>query len=160
MTLINIANYYKFITDSSGNLLKGIFESNVRDYQGNNSVNSCIANTLKNKNAEDFWWLNNGITILSDKITPITSKQLSIDNPEIVNGLQTSTEIYNYFSENKDKLDSENRNVLVRFIVPDTEEVRDDIIFATNNQTNIPKSSLRVTDAIHLQIEMLSLIHI
>ena len=154
MTLINIANYYKFITDSSGNLLKGIFESNVRDYQGNNSVNSCIANTLKNKNAEDFWWLNNGITILSDKITPITSKQLSIDNPEIVNGLQTSTEIYNYFSENKDKLDSENRNVLVRFIVPDTEEVRDDIIFATNNQTNIPKSSLRVTDAIHLQIEM------
>lgn len=54
VTLINIANYYKFITDSSGNLLKGIFESNVRDYQGNNSVNSCIANTLKNKNAEDF----------------------------------------------------------------------------------------------------------
>lgn len=154
VTLINIANYYKFITDSSGNLLKGIFESNVRDYQGSNSVNSCIADTLKNKNAEDFWWLNNGITILSDKITLITSKQLSIDNPEIVNGLQTSTEIYNYFSENKEKLEGENRNVLVRFIVPDTEEVRDDIIFATNNQTNIPKSSLRVTDAIHLQIEM------
>ena len=33
-------------------------------------------------------------------------------------------------------------------------QIRDDIIFATNNQTNIPKSSLRVTDAIHLQIEM------
>ena len=42
----------------------------------------------------------------------------------------------------------------MRFIVPGSEEVRDDIIFATNNQTNIPKSSLRVTDAIHLQIEM------
>ena len=39
-------------------------------------------------------------------------------------------------------------------IVPSTEEARDDIIFATNNQTNIPKSSLRVTDTIHLQIEM------
>lgn len=154
VTLINIANYYRFITDSSGNLLKGIFESNVRDYQGNNSVNSCIADSLKNKNTEDFWWLNNGITILSDKITLITNRQLSIDNPEIVNGLQTSTEIYNYFSENKDRLVCENRNVLVRFIVPDSEEVRDDIIFATNNQTNIPKSSLRVTDAIHLQIEM------
>lgn len=154
VTLINIANYYKFITDSSGNLLKGIFESNVRDYQGSNSVNSCIADSLKNKNTEDFWWLNNGITILSDKISLITNRELSIDNPEIVNGLQTSTEIYNYFSENKDKLYNENRNVLVRFIVPDSEEVRDDIIFATNNQTNIPKSSLRVTDAIHLQIEM------
>lgn len=69
-------------------------------------------------------------------------------------GLQTSREIYNYFSENKDKLNNESRNVLVRFIVPDSEEIRDDIIFATNNQTNIPKSSLRVTDPIHLQIEM------
>lgn len=154
VALVNIADYYKFITDSSGNLLKGIFESNVRDYQGNNSVNSCIAETLKNKNAEDFWWLNNGITILSDNISLITNRKLSIDNPEVVNGLQTSTEIYNYFSENKDKLDGEYRNVLVRFIVPGSEEVRDDIIFATNNQTNIPKSSLRVTDSIHLQIEM------
>lgn len=154
VTLINISDYYRFITDSSGNLLKGIFEANVRDYQGCNSVNSCIADSLKNKTTEDFWWLNNGITILSDKITLITNKQLSVDNPEVVNGLQTSTEIYNYFSENKDKLEGENRNVLVRFIVPGSEEVRDDIIFATNNQTNIPKSSLRVTDAIHLQIEM------
>ena len=91
---------------------------------------------------------------MSDKITLITNRQLSIDNPEVVNGLQTSREIYNYFSESKDKLNNESRNVLVRFIVPDSEEIRDDIIFATNNQTNIPKSSLRVTDPIHLQIEM------
>lgn len=154
VTLINISEYYRFITDMYGNLQKGIFESNVRDYQGNNSVNTCIAETLKNKTNEDFWWLNNGITILSDKITLITNKKLSIDNPEVVNGLQTSTEIYKYFSDNKDKLNDEKRNVLVRFIVPQSEEVRDDIIFATNNQTNIPKSSLRVTDPIHLQIEM------
>ena len=39
-------------------------------------------------------------------------------------------------------------------IVPDNEESRDQIIFATNNQTNIPKATLRVTDPIHLQIEM------
>ena len=79
---------------------------------------------------------------------------MEITNPEIVNGLQTSTEIYNYFSNNQSMIDCEQRNVLVRVIVPSTEEARDDIIFATNNQTNIPKSSLRVTDAIHLQIEM------
>lgn len=44
--------------------------------------------------------------------------------------------------------------MLVRVVVPESEAVRDNIIFATNNQTNIPKSSLRVTDTIHLQIEM------
>lgn len=154
VTLINIAEYYKFITDSSGSLLKGIFESNVRDYQGSNAVNSSIAATLRNRDAEDFWWLNNGITVLSDKISLVTNKQLSISNPEVVNGLQTSMEIYNYFDEHKDELSRETRNVLVRFIAPDSEEARDRIIFANNNQTNIPKSSLRVTDPIHLQIEI------
>ena len=39
-------------------------------------------------------------------------------------------------------------------IRPKSEESRDNIIFSTNNQTSIPKSSLRVTDTIHLQIEM------
>lgn len=43
---------------------------------------------------------------------------------------------------------------MVRVIKPESEESRDNIIFSTNNQTSIPKSSLRVTDTIHLQIEM------
>ena len=63
-------------------------------------------------------------------------------------------EIYNYFSENREALESEKRSILLRIIVPDNEESRDQIIFATKNQTNIPKATLRVTDPIHLQIEM------
>lgn len=82
------------------------------------------------------------------------NSELQLTNPEIVNGLQTSNEIYNYYSQNVALLANEKRNILVRIIVPETEKVRDDIIFATNNQTNIPKSSLRVTDSIHLEIEM------
>lgn len=154
VTLVNLVEYFRFIADSEGKIKKGIFDSNVRDYQGTNAVNSSIADSLLNKKMEDFWWLNNGITVLSEKITLVTSKTLSILNPEIVNGLQTSTEIFRFFSDNKEEMKNETRNILVRFIVPESEEVRDDIIFATNNQTNIPKSSLRVTDSIHLQIEM------
>lgn len=153
VALVNLATYFKFITDDTGALRRNLFEANVRDYQGKNTVNSCIADTLSNKGKEDFWWLNNGITILADSITQITTKELSLLNPEIVNGLQTSTEIYNYFSNNATETIDEKRNVLVRVVVPENEEVRDRIIFATNNQTNIPKSSLRVTDTIHLQIE-------
>lgn len=154
ISLINLGKYYRFITDDSGKLRSNFFEYNVRDYQGNNSVNTSIANSLENNIDEDFWWLNNGITILADKITPIMANVLTIKNPKIVNGLQTSTVIYNYFSSNESLIDTEQRNVLVRVIVPSTEETRDNIIFATNNQTNIPKSSLRVTDPIHLQIEL------
>lgn len=153
VALVNLAIYYNFITDESGTLRRAFFEENVRDYQGKNAVNNCIAETLSSNGAEDFWWLNNGITILADNITQITTKELSLRNPEIVNGLQTSTEIYNYYSANPQQLEKEKRNVLVRVIVPENEEIRDNIIFATNNQTNIPKSSLRVTGTIHLQIE-------
>lgn len=154
VALVDLATYYKFIINDEGKIRKSLFDANVRDYQGKNLVNSCIANTLSEGNVEDFWWLNNGVTILAENITPVTTKELSLLNPEIVNGLQTSTEIYNYFSNNPECLENEKRHLLVRIIVPENEEVRDNIIFATNNQTNIPKSSLRVTDTIHLQIEM------
>ena len=43
---------------------------------------------------------------------------------------------------------------MVRVLKPESEASRDNIIFSTNNQTSIPKSSLRVTDTIHLQIEI------
>jgi hypothetical protein len=158
--LVNIRELFKFITDDKNILIKHIFESNVRDYQGKNNVNSEIANTLNVNMTEDFWWLNNGVTILSSKITPASNKKLTIQNPEIVNGLQTSSEIYRYFKENPRLLENqenqenqEKRNVLVRVIVPSSDEVRDKIIKATNSQTQIPKSSLRATDPIHRQIE-------
>ena len=153
--LVSLGEYFKFIIDDNQGLRKNFFEANVRDYQGKNAVNSCIRDTLEDTGStEDFWWLNNGITILASEATMANSRELQLTNPEIVNGLQTSNEIYNYYSQDIKRLEKENRNILVRVIVPETEKVRDDIIFATNNQTNIPKSSLRVTDPIHLQIEM------
>ena len=154
VTLVNIAKYYRFIVDEYGDLRKNIFESNVRDYQGKNSVNNEIQESLSNSTGEDFWWLNNGVTILASETSQETGKELVIVKPEIVNGLQTSTEIYNYFRQHPDMLETEVRNVLVRVIVPNDDASRDRIILATNNQTNIPKSSLRATDPIHWQIEM------
>ncbi len=150
VALVNLATYYRFITNDDGSLRRNFFKANVRDYQGPNAVNTSIGETLANNTKEDFWWLNNGVTILASKIMPLPTKELVLVDPEIVNGLQTSTEIYKHFSDNPLLLDSESRNILVRFIVPEDEESRDNIIFATNNQTNIPKSSLRVTDTIHL----------
>lgn len=154
IALVNIAKYYRFITDETGALRKYLFDSNVRDYQGHNSVNQDIHNTLSRPTGEDFWWLNNGITLLTDEAILATSKELVLTEPAVVNGLQTSNEIYQYFLANPEQLGSETRNVLIRVIVPESEDSRDRIILATNNQTNIPKSSLRANDPIHWQIEL------
>lgn len=152
--LVQLPDYYRFITDENGKLLRHIFESNVRDYQGNVTVNKQIQDTLKNDNdSEDFWWLNNGVTILAKAVQHQSGRHLLIAEPEIVNGLQTSSEIYSYFSKDKERMASDDRTILIRVIVPKSDESRDHIILATNSQTAIPKSSLRATDIIHRNIE-------
>lgn len=152
IALMNLREYYHFISNEKGDINYNLFEDNVRDYQGKNSVNSCIGETLKNKKDVNFWWLNNGVTILAEKVTPITNTCISLEAPKIVNGLQTSTEIFKNFMESESE--DEKREILIRIIQPTDEPIRDSIIFSTNNQTAIPKSSLRVTDKIHYQIEM------
>ena len=154
ITLTTLPNYYRFITDDEGKLIRHIFEYNVRDYQGKVAVNKQIEETLENGiKQEDFWWLNNGVTILAKSVQQQSGKHLSITEPEIVNGLQSSSEIYSYFARDNSRLETDGRALLVRIIVPKTEESRDHIILATNSQTSIPKSSLRATDIIHRNIE-------
>jgi len=148
--LVELTKYYEFISDN-GKLARSIFESNVRDYQGSVTVNTGIKQTLSNKDSENFWYLNNGVTIITPKAV-LSGKQLTIEDPQIVNGLQTSHEIYRFFSS-LDTLINDERAILVRIIKESDEEARDRIIRATNSQTNIPPTSLRSSDEIHRNIE-------
>lgn len=150
--LVRLKDYYQFITDENGKIKRHIFESNVRDYQGSTAVNQEIQETLEEEDSkEEFWWLNNGVTVLASKATAQGGKAIIVEDPEIVNGLQSSTEIYNFFQKYPDKEDS--RTVLLRVIVPQSVASRDKIIKATNSQTKIPPVSLRATDKIHRDIE-------
>lgn len=147
--LVKLSDFFNFITEN-GQLLRGLFESNVRDYQGQTQVNEEIQDSLSNAGKEDFWWLNNGITVVATQATQ-SGKALTIEDPQIVNGLQTSTEVFKYFKGGQGATDS--RTLLVRVIVPSEAASRDRIIKATNSQTYIPPASLRATDKIHRDIE-------
>ena len=147
--LVSIKDYLEFITDN-GHLRAHLFEGNVRDYQGKTEVNIEIRKTLETVSSEDFWWLNNGVSLICSKAS-LSGKVLTIEDAEIVNGLQTSREIFNAL--NGKDLTKETRNLLVRILKPQTQESRDRIIKATNSQTPIPAASLRATDKIHRDIE-------
>jgi hypothetical protein len=149
IALVSLTNYYEFITENN-KLIKAFFDANVRDYQGKIEVNQAIADSLKNPNNEDFWWLNNGVTITTTNAT-LASQSLTIEDPQIVNGLQSSHELYYHFSTGGNKDDS--RKIMVRVIKPVDEKSRLKIIKATNSQTSVPIASLRATDEIHLNIE-------
>lgn len=152
---VNLFSYYQFITDECGNLNKLLFEDNIRDYQGNVKVNGDIQDTLKQNYGVDFWWLNNGITILADEMTRGLDDIVGLVNPRIVNGLQTSNEIWRYYHNNGDVLDgtTDNRKVLVKCIKANDQDIRARIIRAANSQTSIPPAYLHSLDQIQLQIE-------
>lgn len=148
--LVRLADYQDFITDTTGKLDATLFEANVRDYEGESGVNRSIQETLEHEDKDvDFWWLNNGVTIVADKVQP-AGKLLQLVSPQIVNGLQTSHEIYKRGrSENL----QEGRGVLVKVIQADDDVIKDRIIRATNSQTSLGLSSLRATDRVQREIE-------
>lgn len=147
--LVAIPAYFAFITDD-GRFRSGLFDANVRDYQGSVEINRAIRQTLDSPEDEDFWWLNNGVTIIAREAHH-SGKNLTIRDPQVVNGLQTSHEIFSALSSNEKSGDE--RNVLVRVIVPKSDGSYQRIVRATNSQTTVPPASLRATDSIHRNIE-------
>jgi hypothetical protein len=155
VVLARLSDYFNFISDD-GRLRRYLFESNVRDFMGLNRVNEDIKATLENPVSPDFWWLNNGVTILATSAA-ITGKSIQATDIQIVNGLQTTESIFRYFQESNSSTDD--RCVLVKVIVSNNEAIRDAIIRATNNQTDVELSSLHATDKIQRDIEDVLLRH-
>jgi hypothetical protein len=97
--------------------------------------------------------LNNGITILAEKSNTASGfLELEIHDPQIVNGLQTSRQIYAHFAASSEKKDDP-RRLMVRVIKISDKTTRDAIIKCTNSQNEMPAEALRTTDAIHRQLE-------
>lgn len=148
---VSLSDFNDFITKDNGELEKSLVEANIRDYQGNNAVNKAIRETLQSGDDVDFWWLNNGITVLADDVARDMDKSITLTNPRIVNGLQTSNEIWNYCKDAA--FSGDDRKVLVKCIATNDQEARAKIIQATNNQSTIPPAYLRSLETIHLHIE-------
>ncbi|MDF1803015.1 AIPR family protein [Thalassovita sp.] len=149
VVLTLLKDFNSFLRNGGDAVRSDLFESNVRDYQGSTEVNSEISETLLAPTDVDFWWLNNGVTILSSQATQ-TGGSVTIENPQIVNGLQTSSQIAKFFNEGGS---DDNRMVMVKIVSSEDEVVRDQIIKATNSQNTVPRASLRATDKVQRDIE-------
>lgn len=153
VALVSLENYFEFLRDETGALRGHIFDWNVRDFQGGVEVNKEIANSLETDQSVEFWWLNNGVTIICKSAT-LASKTFSLLDVQIVNGLQTSHTIYQAMSSSDDLSNfAKSRAVLVRILVTEDMTVRDKVIRATNRQTAVGVASLRATDPIQRKIE-------
>ncbi len=144
-----IPDYLSFVKDEDGVLRETIFEENVRHYQGDVDVNKKIQTTLNGDFERDFWWLNNGITIIASDVRQ-HHKELTLKGVQIVNGLQTSYTIGKHY----ESVNTDDRSVLIKIIKCTDKSTIDNIISATNRQTAINPALLRATDDIQRKIEL------
>jgi hypothetical protein len=92
----DIANLVKKYGDA-------LFEKNVRGWMSFRKYNKDILNSCSSGNdAELFWFLNNGLTVVCEKCVPDPDKKvLKITNPQIINGQQTSIVLEKASIDNK-----------------------------------------------------------
>ncbi|MCT4784753.1 AIPR family protein [Exiguobacterium aestuarii] len=105
------------VVEIYGDMGDDLFESNLRiKIEDKNEVDASIQNTIKNE-PEDFWFLNNGITLIvpKDGISffhpeKVTINNLSTSRITVVNGAQTITSasevFYSFDTEYKEGLNN------------------------------------------------------
>ena len=126
-----VTEFLKIIRDDGGELNSGLFYDNVRDWLDSNPVNDEIRTTLGSDARARFVLMNNGITIIARTLQPTGNKFL-IEDFSIVNGCQTSHVIFG----ERDKMD-DSVMVPIRLIGTQDEGIINDIIRATNRQTEV-----------------------
>lgn len=149
-----------------------IFDMNIREYLGNKGVNKNIYTTLLDpEERKNFFYYNNGITIICEKMSKITTQPseynmnavFQIDNPQIVNGCQTVNSIYEAL-KNVDPtiLEKEYKDsfVMLKILEIDRENSVEDVLYKNivkyNNSQNAidEKTFVANTDIFNrLQIE-------
>lgn len=126
-----------------------LFEKNIRDEikesKTNKDIIYFIETSAKEKQGK-FWFLNNGITMVCDKVHEIgtSDNKLMLLNPQIVNGQQTAFCLKEV--KNRNRL-GRNAKVICRIVETDNYEFAKEIARTSNTQTKIDASDLISNDS-------------
>lgn len=118
-----------------------LFDKNIRNVLKSSSVNENVLETAKT-NPEDFWYFNNGITIVAGRIAadrikpPTTDATFQLSGLSVVNGAQTCGSLYKAKLEG---FDLENLFVTVRAISMESKQegFEEKVTRFTNTQNQI-----------------------
>ncbi len=133
-----------------------LLERNIRRYLGlqGNRVNEGIRNTLYSNNPADFYFFNNGLTLVCSDFSynnlQSSDYQIKVENLQIVNGGQTCMTIFKTLEEMQakgERLPTE-ASVMVRIykLPKDNEDIMLQITQATNSQNPVDLKDLRSND--------------
>ena len=132
-----------------------VFDLNLRKFLGGRgAVNKDIMETCTSlESAHEFWFLNNGITIVCDGFDPNLDSddpRVKLKNLQIVNGCQTATTLA---KAQKDGTLRPDVRVMARIYQAPKGGLVDKIVLTTNNQNRISSRDLRANDAVQVDME-------
>lgn len=126
-----------------------LLEKNIRRFLGQSRVNKDIEATLKNdKNRDNFYFYNNGLTILCSNFTHNAfqeeNKLVNIKDFQIVNGGQTARAIRNVFKDmGEEKMRKAEVLVRIYALPEEDDDLLNQITLATNSQNPIDLRDLK-----------------
>jgi hypothetical protein len=140
-----------------------LLERNIRRYLGlqGNRVNEGIRNTLYSNNPANFYFFNNGLTLVCNDFSYNALQggdyHIKVENLQIVNGGQTCMTIFKTLGDMKARganLPTE-ASVMVRIykLPKDNEDIVLQITQATNSQNPVDLKDLRSNDEIQRRLE-------
>lgn len=146
--LCKATEYIKILNTAEGLIRKNLFFDNVRDFQGDTEINQAMMNTVETDPAS-FLLLNNGITIVCSSINT-GNRKVTIENPQIVNGCQTSNVLFN---AQKQGIPLDNVCLMIKIIATKEDGIVNSIVEGTNSQNPIYKESFEVIRDFHKAFE-------
>ncbi|WP_243740569.1 AIPR family protein [Streptomyces sp. 8K308] len=131
----------------------GLYEENVRNSLGLTRINSGIKTTLLTE-PENFWYFNNGITVLCDTIKPTWPGRRRPDEPvdlllegmSVVNGAQTVTSIYEAMRQNPESVEDADVTVRVFSLGAERAAYATRITETTNTQNDVSQRDFIALD--------------
>ncbi|MFI7537480.1 AIPR family protein [Streptosporangium sp. NPDC049376] len=136
-----------------------LFEQNIRKSLGLTGVNRSLVDTLITR-PHDFWYFNNGITVLCDRVRPTVQyatsdggpREFKLEGSSVVNGAQTVAAINEGLRRAPDKAGA--ARVWIRLISLEDcpEGFADQITRATNTQNQVGRRDLAALDEVQVRL--------
>ncbi len=123
-----------------------LFRKNVRLFLGKNRTNKKIIETL-DKDPTNFWYYNNGITILCDKANIVMENgYIRLENPQIVNGCQTCMSVKDFDGDLKSE-------ILVRIVESTDHEFINFLTLYQNSSNPVRNRDLKSNDPVQVRLK-------
>ena len=137
LCLLQFSEFKKLLMDENGDIQDSIFNDNIRAFQGENTVNHSIAQSIQNGEINLFTAMNNGITVIAKEMRT-TGQSIFLSDYQIVNGCQTSNVLF----MNRDVPNIDSLKLIVKLIASNDKGIRDKIIVGNNSQTEVKREQL------------------